>query len=141
MMIEKIFRNLIAVILTSVLVTGAAAQSAAPNQSIEGVWEGTLDFGSEKFRISLKIARDADGSLNAKADSPDTAVSDIPVDSISLKDGVVRFEIKQVIPVMASFEGKLNKEASEIAGEFKQGGTSVPLTLKRAAKPAAPNRP
>jgi len=33
MMIEKIFCKLIAVILTSVLVTGAAAQSAAPNRS------------------------------------------------------------------------------------------------------------
>jgi hypothetical protein len=35
MMIENIFRNLIAVILTSVLVTGAAAQSAAPNRPQE----------------------------------------------------------------------------------------------------------
>jgi pimeloyl-ACP methyl ester carboxylesterase len=35
----------------------------------------------------------------------------------------------------------LNKEASEIAGEFKQGGMSVPLILKRTAKPTALNRP
>ncbi len=42
-MIEKIFHNLIAVILTSVLVMGAAAQSAAPNQNIEGAKPLTIN--------------------------------------------------------------------------------------------------
>jgi hypothetical protein len=148
MTIEKIFRNLIAVALTSVLATGsakafaaiqdAAAQSAASNQSIEGAWEGTLDFGGAKLRFVLKVSRGSDGSLTAKADSPDQGATDLPVDAIGFKDGAVRFEMKQL---MVSYEGTLNKEASEIAGEFKQGGTSVPLTLKRTAKPVALNRP
>jgi uncharacterized protein len=148
MTIEKIFRNLIAAVLTSVLATGgakafaaiqdAAAQPGASNQSIEGAWEGTLDFGGVKLRLVLKVSKSDDGSLTAKADSPDQGATDLPVDTISLSDGSVRFEMKRL---MASYEGKLNKEASEISGEFKQGGMSVPLILKQTAKPTALNRP
>jgi pimeloyl-ACP methyl ester carboxylesterase len=148
MTIEKIFRNLIIVALIFVLEIGgakafaaiqdAAAQSGAPNPSIEGAWEGTLEFGAVKLRFTLKVSRGADGSLSAKADSPDQGATNLPVDVISLKDADVRFEMKGL---MVSFEGKLNRESSEIAGDFKQGGTSVPLTLKRAAKPTALNRP
>jgi uncharacterized protein len=148
MTIEKIFRNLIAAALTSVLITGgahafaaiqdAAAQPGASNKSIEGAWEGTLDFGTAKLRLVLKVSQAADGALTAKADSPDQGATDLPVDAISLKDSAVRFEMKRL---MASYEGTLNRETSEIAGEFKQGGISVPLTLKRTARPGALNRP
>ncbi|HEX5080540.1 MAG TPA: alpha/beta fold hydrolase, partial [Blastocatellia bacterium] len=148
MRIENIFRDLMAATLTSVLfMSGAGAfqdaisQSGAPKQSIEGAWEGTLDVGSAKLRFVLKISN-AGGSLTAKADSPDQGAKDMPVDAISLNDGAVRFEMKQL---RVSYEGKLNKEASEIAGEFKQGGISVPLTLKRgvarANRPQEPKKP
>ncbi len=148
MTIEKNFRNLIAAVLTSLLITGgaqafpaiqdAASQSGASNQSIEGAWEGTLDFGAAKLRLVLKISKAADGSLTAKADSPDQGATDLQVDAISLKEGAVRFEMKRL---MASYEGTLKREASEIVGEFKQGGISMPLTLKRTARPTALNRP
>jgi hypothetical protein len=140
--------SLMAAALTSGLISGGAkafaaiqdpaAQSGASNQSIEGAWEGTLDFGGVKLRLVLKVSKAADGSLTAKADSPDQGATDLPVDTISLKDGVARFEMKRLL---ASYEGTLNKEASEIVGEFKQAGSSVPLTLKRTAKPTALNRP
>jgi pimeloyl-ACP methyl ester carboxylesterase len=39
------------------------------------------------------------------------------------------------------FDGTLNKEGSEIAGQFKQAGASFPLTLKRVARPTMLNRP
>src|SRR5262249_53636518 len=57
---------------------------------------------------------------------------------ISLKDGAVHFEMKRIVVV---FDGALNKEGSEISGQFKQGGASFPLTLKRVAKPTTLNRP
>jgi uncharacterized protein len=133
--------------LTSALAAGggkaftiqdAAVQSATPNKSIEGAWEGTLDFGSVKLRFVLKISRGSDGSFTAKADSPDQGATDLPVDAISLEGGAVSFAMKQI---GASYEGKLNKESNEITGVFKQGGASVDLTLKRTVKPAALNRP
>jgi pimeloyl-ACP methyl ester carboxylesterase len=148
MKFETIFRGLIATALTLVhiiygmgafaAIQDTAAQSGATIQNIDGTWEGALDFGSVKLRLVLKVSKAADGSLTAKAENPDQGATDLSVDTIVLKDGAVRFEIKRLL---ASYDGVLNKEASEIAGEFKQGETAIPLILKRNAKPAKPNPP
>jgi pimeloyl-ACP methyl ester carboxylesterase len=110
--------------------------SAAPN--LEGLWEGALNTGAIKLRMALKVAKAADGVLSAKLDSLDQGARDMPVDVISLKDGAVHFEMKRLL---VTYDGTLNKEGSEIDGQFKQGGGSLPLTLKRVAKPTTLNRP
>src|SRR5262249_62179407 len=74
----------------------------------------------------------------AKFNSLAHGATALPVDVISLKDGAVHFEMKRLL---AAFDGTLNKEGSEIAGQFKQSGASFPLTLKRAARPTTLNRP
>jgi uncharacterized protein len=112
--------------------------AVTPGPNLEGVWEGALEVGATKFRLALKVAKAADGALMAKFDSLDHGASDLPVDVISLKDGAVHFEMGRL---QASFDGALNKESSEIAGQFKQGQASFPLTLKRVARPTALNRP
>ncbi len=112
--------------------------SAAAIPNLEGVWEGALDIGSMKLRLALKVKKSAEGSLTAKLDSLDQGANDLTVDVISFKDGAVHFVMKQLLVV---FDGILNKEASEIAGQFKQGEAVSPLTLKRVAKPTTLNRP
>ena len=116
--------------------TPPTTSGAGPN--LEGAWEGTLDVGAAKLRLVLKVSKAADGMLTAKADSPDQGASDLAVDVISLKENAVHFEMKRLL---AAFDGTLNKEGSEIAGQFTQGGASFPLTLKRVTKPTALNRP
>jgi len=112
--------------------------TAAAGKNLEGAWEGALDLGAMKLRLALKVTKAADGALAAKLDSLDQGAKDLPVDVISLKDGAVHFEMKQLMVV---FDGTLNKEGSEMAGQFKQGGGSAPLTLKRVDKPTTLNRP
>jgi pimeloyl-ACP methyl ester carboxylesterase len=116
----------------------APTPNAMAGSNLEGVWEGALDVGAMKLRLALKVAKAADGALAAKLDSLDQGATDLPVDVISLKDDAVHFEMKRLL---VAFDGTLNKEGSEIAGQFSQGGTSFPLILKRVAKPTAPNRP
>src|SRR5262245_43808841 len=111
---------------------------AAAGQNLEGIWEGALDVGVMKLRLALKVTKAADGALAAKLDSLDQGAMDLPVDVISLNDGAVHFEMKRL---MAVFDGTLNKEGSEITGQFKQAGASHPLSLKRVAKPTTLNRP
>src|SRR5215510_4251103 len=138
--------NLIALAIIFALAQGAKrmdAKTQTPNasaagQNLEGSWEGALDVGAMKLRLALKVTRAADGAFAAKLDSLDQGVKDLPVDAISLKDGAVHFEMKQLLVV---FDGTLNKESSEIAGQFKQAGASLPLALKRVAKPTTLNRP
>jgi len=140
---ERYTLNLIALALIFALAWRADAQTQAPNlaaagQNLEGTWEGALDVGAMKLRLALKVTKAADGALAAKLDSLDQGAKDLHVDVISLKDGAVHFEMKQL---QAVFDGTLNKESSEIAGQFKQAGTTFPLVLKRVAKPTTLNRP
>src|SRR5262245_7509271 len=135
--------NLIALALFFTLAHRAEAQTQTPNasaaaQNLEGTWEGALDVGSMKFRLALKVTKAADGAYAAKLDSLDQGANDLPADVISLKDGAIHFEMKRLL---VAFDGTLNKEGSEIAGQFNQGGASFPLSLRRVAKPTALNRP
>ncbi|HET9532869.1 MAG TPA: alpha/beta hydrolase, partial [Blastocatellia bacterium] len=102
---------------------------AGPAPKIEGSWEGALDVCGTTLRLVVKIAKAADGGLTATLDSPDQGRSDMPVTSIAATETDVRFDLKYF---GAYFEGKLNKELSEMTGNWYQGGASIPLVLKKA---------
>ncbi|HEU0179790.1 MAG TPA: alpha/beta fold hydrolase [Blastocatellia bacterium] len=113
--------------------------AATPGPNLEGAWEGALDLGATKLRLALNVTKAADGALAAKFGSLDQGAIDLTVDVISLKDGALHFEINRLQVV---FDGTLNREGSEIAGQFKQGGgASFPLTLKRVVRQTTLNRP
>lgn len=127
--------NLIALALIFALAQGAEAQTQTPNasaagQNLEGIWEGALDIGAVKLRLALKVTKAADGALAAKLDSLDQGANDLPVDAISLKDGAVHFEMKQLAVV---FDGALMFQTSETGspGEYgKIEETFAPVVLK-----------
>ena len=103
--------------------------NAADPPRIVGTWEGVLDPGAQaKKRVVVHIAADQDGSLNGTIDYPDQDVSGILITAITYKAHVLHFESTQNL---SSYDGTMNKEDSEIAGTWKQGGTPVSLTLKR----------
>ncbi|PYP85888.1 MAG: hypothetical protein DMF61_15115 [Blastocatellia bacterium AA13] len=110
----------------------AEASSAPAGRSVEGNWEGALDINGVKLRLVLKVSKGSDGVLTAKLDSPDQGVPDIPVSSIVQKDDVVKVEL---VKIQGAYDGKLNKDASEMSGQWKQGGQNLPLTFKRTTKP------
>lgn len=102
-------------------------RSDSVRQSIQGNWRGTLNSQVGKLRLILKVSKAADGKLKATMDSPDQRAPDLAVDSITLSDSYVHFEMEAI---GASFDGGLSHDGSEIAGVFRQGMIS-PLVLKR----------
>ena len=114
-----------------------------PAKSFEGSWQGTLEAGGAKLRLALTVTRSETGVYSGKFDSLDQGAS-IPVDTITVTDDAVRFEMKSVEVV---YEGVLNKERTEVVGTFTQGGQSFPLKFMRgeqsavAAQPPAPAPP
>lgn len=104
----------------------------ASSKIIEGDWEATLDAGVAKLRLILHVVR-KDGALKATLDSPEQGATGLTIDTISVNEGAVRFEMKAN---QAVFEGKLTKDNSEIEGEWKQGQT-FPLVFKRAGQTGA----
>lgn len=98
-------------------------------REIEGVWMGNLKVpGGLELRIVFNISTDPDGSVKASMDSPDQGVSDIPVDTVSYKDGNLNLEVKSI---RGSFEGTYKGSNETLEGEWKQAGSTFPLLLNR----------
>ena len=125
------------VIATMVMICAGARSVAAkdPESPVVGTWEGTLDAGAQgQLRVVVHISQAADGSLTATMDSPDQGAKDIPVSKVTFKDPDLSFESAVI---SGSYQGTMNKDRTEIAGTWSQGGTSFPLKFKRAETPAA----
>jgi len=104
---------------------------AADPPRIVGTWEGVLDPGAQpKKHVVVHISADQDGSLSGTIDYPDQDVSGIQITAITYKAHILHFEST---PNLSSFDGSLNKDNTEIAGTWKQGGAPLTLTLKRTS--------
>ncbi len=140
------FSNLLAVFFLCTLpAVLQGADESPPAKGPEGIWQGTLKIqGVLERRLLFKIENAQDGSLKAALDSIDQGAKDIAVDEVRFDDGELTLTIKKI---GASFTGKMNEEAAEVVGKFKQGGQTFPLTLKRTergpalARPQEPKRP
>lgn len=106
------------------------AITSMPGQSVqkglEGAWQGTLDAGNAKLRLILTVTKTASGAYEGVLNSLDQGAT-LPIDEITVKENAVRFEIKAVGGI---FEGKLNADRTELAGNWMQGGATLPLTFK-----------
>src|SRR4030095_4247772 len=107
---------------------------------VEGNGRGALDVGAFKLRLVLKISKSGDGKLTATVDSLDQNAKDLVVDTITLQDGALNFEIKALA---ASYAGTLSKDGSQLSGKFTQGGAVFPLDFTRVTDVSqmALNRP
>ncbi len=109
-----------------------------PQETIEGIWVGVLKVSSIELRIVFKISKKADGSFTGTLDSPDQGAADIPTEEVTYTEGNVTIKCKTVAGV---FEGTMKEGNQEIEGTWKQGGGSLPLTIKRTAEVPKVNRP
>ena len=104
---------------------------AVQTQELQGIWQGTLGAGGTKVGVILKVTKMADNTFAATLDVPDQGATGVPVDSVTVKDASVRFDLKSLGAV---YEGMINKEGTAITGNWSQGGMTVPTTLNRADK-------
>ncbi|MFA5805977.1 MAG: alpha/beta fold hydrolase [Melioribacteraceae bacterium] len=117
--------------------------SAQENQKKEekkftSLWEGKLKISSVSLRLVLKVFNNSDGSVGALLDSPDQGANNIPVSSINMTEDSLKFAIQTI---GASYMGKIYKDSAFVKGSFKQGGTVLPLDLKKIDKLVEIKRP
>ena len=97
---------------------------------VAGTWNGTLATGAASLRLRLNIAKSSAGAATGTMDSLDQGANGIPLSTITLKDGKLRFEAKGIGGV---YEGELTPDGAKLKGQWQQGGQSLPLEFAKAA--------
>jgi fermentation-respiration switch protein FrsA (DUF1100 family) len=119
----------------------ALAPLSRAQAQIAGDWQGTLSAGGVQLRLVLHITAAKDGSLTATLDSLDQGANGIPVNAVTLKDSKLSLAVDAV---HGSYEGTVNKDATEIDGTWSQlqplplNFTRAPAQAAAAPSPAAP---
>lgn len=108
---------------------------AATAPAVVGDWQGSLDTGGGSLKIVIHISVGKNDNLTGTLDSPDQGVTRIGIKSVHFEAPAVDLDIPMI---RGSFEGKLNANKSEIAGQWKQGEISLPLTLRRLVPAKTP---
>jgi hypothetical protein len=106
----------------------AAPRSAAIGKELEGTWSGTVEYEGKKERLVLTMSNQADGSAAGTIRDLDGSNVEIPV-AMTQNGAKVTIEVGAV---NAAYSATLNGD--ELSGTWAQGGLTLPLTLKRAAK-------
>ncbi len=110
------------------LCTNLFAQS-----DLAGTWQGKLSTSpNEKLTIQFVITKQANGSYSALLNSPDTGgIKNITVSGVKFAGGVLTIDVASL---SGSYSGTVAKGV--ITGEWKQGGSTFPLTLTPYTKPS-----
>ena len=130
-------RMLIALVSLAIPLSASRADEPAKPSPLAGFWLGTLQIGAVPVRLAFAV-KEADGKLTATLDSPDQGAAGLPFPETELKGGKVRIASKAL---GVAYTGKLSDDGKAIAGEWTQGGTSVPLAMSRTDKMPSLNRP
>ncbi len=102
-----------------------AAQAPA---SPAGHWEGTIQVPGQELAISVDLATNADSKWEGAIAIPAQNVKAMPLSDITVKESAVSFAMKGV-PGDPQFAGTVSKDGKSIAGDFSQGGVTLPFTL------------
>ncbi len=109
------------------LLCGFLSLNAFADSSSE-LWQGSLGAGGVKLRLVLHLEKTDDGKYSGTLDSIDQSVNDLPVVVEVYDKDTLKIDIKAVA---GSFEGKIGKNGTEVVGTWKQGPSSLPLTLTK----------
>jgi CubicO group peptidase (beta-lactamase class C family) len=120
------FRAKLALIFLIPLVLSALCKAQSP---IAGDWQGTLVTGGPQLHLVLHITAASDGSLTSTLDSVDQGANGIPVTSTTLNGSKLSLTVDAV---HGTYEGTVNKDATEINGTWSQG-PPLPLDFKRTS--------
>jgi hypothetical protein len=104
-------------------------KTGTPGEGLVGTWRGLLDIGPIRLRILLKVAAADDGSLLASVEGVDRQQT-VPASSVTL--GEDRGVVVDLASVGTRFTGTMSEDGSEIPGEWKERGSPLPITFRRA---------
>jgi hypothetical protein len=106
--------------------------SPAVSKQLEGDWEGSLQMPNGGFRMVFHFKNQPDKTVLTTFDTPNA--TNLPLNDVKQTGQKVAFGMRIA---HGAFQGTLNKEGTELAGQFSHEENSMPLTLrKKSAQPA-----
>jgi hypothetical protein len=100
--------------------------SPAVPKALEGDWEGSLTTPNGATRMVFHFKNQPDKTVMATFDSGNA--TGLPLNDVKQTGQKVEFGIRVA---HGNFQGTLNKEGTEIAGQFTHEADSMPLTLRK----------
>ena len=116
---------LVALLLTTAGRGIAAAQSTT---GPAGHWEGSIEVPGQALAIVVDLAPKEGQPWVGTISIPAQNLKAFPLSDITVEASAVGFAMKGV-PGDPRFKGTLSADGKSIAGEFSQGGGSLPFTL------------
>ena len=132
---ERHCRAALAALVLTLLAASLAAPAPAAASRPEGLWRGTIQG---MLRLVLHVERSATGALTGKLDSPDQGAMGIAIDSLWVTGDSLHVEMRRL---RATYDARMSPDDSTLAGLWRQGGYTLPLTLKRSDQGPADRRP
>ncbi len=131
---QRMKKNRLLILMAAIL--ASAVTSFAGTLDVIGTWEGNLQVGGQALPLVFHIEGNAKEGWHATMDSPKQQAFGIPVNKVEW-DGNILTLVSEA--VRGTFTGKPTAEG-KLAGEWKQGGQSFPLTLTKSdRKPEPPS--
>ena len=115
------------ILTTIMLFTMLLAGLFAKAQSVEGDWEGKLDFGPTKLRVVFHITQE-NGEYQATMDSPDQGSYGMKASSVTLEGDQLTITSEKL---QMTYVGQLSASGSLTTGTFTQRGRDFPLELTK----------
>ena len=103
--------------------------SPAVSKELEGDWEGSLQApNGVLFPLVFHFKNQPDKTVAATMDSPGRNAMAMPLNNVKQTGQKVEFGLKIA---QSAFQGALNPEGTELAGQFTHEQGSMPLTLRK----------
>ena len=100
--------------------------SPAVSQELEGDWEGSLPMPNGLFRMVFHFKDQPDQTVTATFDTP--TATNLPLNDVKQTGQKVEFGMRIA---HGAFQGTLNKEGTELAGQFTHEANRTRLTLRK----------
>lgn len=115
------------------LALGNLGGIAQPTSKAAGHWEGTLKPSSGEIGVTLDLAETGAGHWIGSLGIPSANAVDIPVSSISVENGAVRFSASG-LPGSPAFDGKISPDGNTLSGIANSGNGPIPFQVKRTGE-------
>jgi hypothetical protein len=118
----------IALVFGVSLTMAAIGTSAQPSADANGHWEGTINTPDQQLAVIVDVARQENGTWIGAITIPSQGVKGFALSPMNVEGNTATFGMKG-IPGDPMFKGTITAKPRTIAGDFTQGGATMPFTL------------